>query len=171
MFVCFFSLSVTAEIYVGLFFILVKNVFFKHYVNKTKIGSLDFPFFMFASVVLAHQTYHFTVDRNNNLILTTVELTHSSQLQDHCKHLMGQSELLIHNPATFHHAALLKSEALQTTPPLATVFLCSAFHCPSHSPPVLSPSHWSSEPQADLWCRKGLGISCNCSFLCGAGEV
>lgn len=80
MFVCFFSLSVTAEIYVGLFFILVKNVFFKHYVNKTKIGSLDFPFFMFASVVLAHQTYHFTVDRNNNLILTTVELTHSSQL-------------------------------------------------------------------------------------------
>lgn len=35
---------------------------------------------MLASVVLAHQTYHFTVDRNNNLILTTVELTHSSQL-------------------------------------------------------------------------------------------
>lgn len=35
---------------------------------------------MFASVVLAHQTYHFTVDRNNNLILTTVELTHSYKI-------------------------------------------------------------------------------------------
>lgn len=79
------------------FFYSSKKCFFKHYVNKTKIGSLDFPFSMFPSVVLAHQTYHFTVDRNNNLILTTVELTHSSQLQDNCKHLMGQSELLIHN--------------------------------------------------------------------------
>lgn len=57
-------------------------MFFKHYVNKTKIVSLDFT--MLPSVVLAHQTYHFTVDGNNNLILTTVELTHSSQ--DNCSY-------------------------------------------------------------------------------------
>lgn len=75
----------------GLFFILVKNVFLSN-VNKTKIGNLDLTFSMFPSVVLAHQTYNFTVDGNNNLILTTVELTHSSQLQVNCKHLMGQSE-------------------------------------------------------------------------------